>query len=303
MKKIQFLLAITLFLPSSYTFSADYQKGLDCFNKEDFECALAEWRPLADQGNASAQYKLGYLYVWGDKHDFSKAAGWYRLAAEQGFVKAQSELGLWYDKGYGVKRDYSEAIKWYRLAADQGDERSQTNLDILEDKVACEKKSKIQLFEEYLLCTSRYEMRTAIKKAGATPTREETNNFADLYDSRKVLAESKTLTIYYLNDEVAKAEYVFPSNLDSNQVVRIKNMVASKYGDPSSSSGNISLGDASFTWQFQDGVEILVSRGWPNTTTYMSLIVPSVNKKMLARIDEIKAEKKKKEYAAQSNAF
>ena len=40
----------------------DIQKGLEAYNKADFDTALKEWKPLAEDGNRVAQYLLGYLY-------------------------------------------------------------------------------------------------------------------------------------------------------------------------------------------------------------------------------------------------
>ena len=40
----------------------DFQKGASAFERGDYATALREWRPLAEQGNASAQAMLGYLY-------------------------------------------------------------------------------------------------------------------------------------------------------------------------------------------------------------------------------------------------
>jgi len=42
--------------------SADYQKGWDTYVKEDYATALREWKPLAEQGNADAQFNLGVMY-------------------------------------------------------------------------------------------------------------------------------------------------------------------------------------------------------------------------------------------------
>ena len=38
--------------------------------------------------------------------------------AEQGNATAQYRLGVMYDGGFGVAQDYAEAMKWYRLAAE-----------------------------------------------------------------------------------------------------------------------------------------------------------------------------------------
>jgi TPR repeat protein len=36
---------------------ADYKAGEDAYHRGDFSTALREWRPLAEQGDALAQYK------------------------------------------------------------------------------------------------------------------------------------------------------------------------------------------------------------------------------------------------------
>ena len=38
--------------------SADFQKGMDAAQTGDFATALREWKPLAEQGNARAQFNL-----------------------------------------------------------------------------------------------------------------------------------------------------------------------------------------------------------------------------------------------------
>ncbi len=86
----------------------------------DYATALRLWRPLAEQGNASAQFNLGQMYDigYGVSQDHAEAVTWYRLAAEQGVASAQHNLGLTYDNGQGVPQDHTEAVKWYRLAAE-----------------------------------------------------------------------------------------------------------------------------------------------------------------------------------------
>jgi len=45
--------------------SADFQKGLTAYQSGDFATALREWKPLAQQGDAGAQYYLGLMYAQG----------------------------------------------------------------------------------------------------------------------------------------------------------------------------------------------------------------------------------------------
>jgi TPR repeat protein len=45
---------------------------------------------------------------------------WYRKPADQGHASAQDNLAYMYESGKGVPQDYEAAVKWYRKAADQG---------------------------------------------------------------------------------------------------------------------------------------------------------------------------------------
>lgn len=100
----------------------DYQVGMDAYNRGDFKTALREWQPLADQGDARAQFSLGLLYENGDgvPRDYTKARQWYEKAAAQGDAKAQLYLGLQSSFGQGVPMDAVEAYMWYSLATENG---------------------------------------------------------------------------------------------------------------------------------------------------------------------------------------
>ena len=116
--------------------AADFQQGLDAAKRGDFATALQEWQPLAEQGDAYAQFNLGLMYVngYGVAKDDTKAVYWYRKAAEQGEAYAQYNLGVMYDKGYGVAEDDTQAVYWFRKAAEQGHANAQFNLGYMYDK-------------------------------------------------------------------------------------------------------------------------------------------------------------------------
>lgn len=99
----------------------------------DYTKALRLLRPLADQGNATAQSSLGFMYATGQgvPLNHAEAAKWYRLAADQGRAPAQYNLGRMYAKGEGVTRDAVEAVKWWRAASEQGHSAAQFNLGIM----------------------------------------------------------------------------------------------------------------------------------------------------------------------------
>ena len=127
------ILAITLLVGSvSVATAQDSFKGTEAYSAGDYQTALQELRPLAEQGDTFAQWMLGWMYKHGEgvSQDYAEAAKWYRLSAEQGDTDAQLKLGLMYRKGEGVPQDYAEAAKWYRLSAEQGNASAQNNLGL-----------------------------------------------------------------------------------------------------------------------------------------------------------------------------
>jgi TPR repeat protein len=115
---------------------ADFQAGKDAYDQGDYATAFKEMRPLAEQGDAAAQFNLGILYDngYGVPQDDQEAVRWWRLAAGQGNAAAQFNLGVMYEQGQGVPQDVAEAVRWYRLAAVQGHATAQFNLGILYGK-------------------------------------------------------------------------------------------------------------------------------------------------------------------------
>ena len=83
-----------------------------------------ELKARAEQGDVSAQLRLGTAYVKGRgvQQNDAEALKWYRLAAEQGEARAHANLALMYEGGLGVAQDYVEALKWANLAATLDDE-------------------------------------------------------------------------------------------------------------------------------------------------------------------------------------
>ena len=61
MKHIIIILAFLMAL-SSPVAAQDFQKGYDAAQAGDFATALQEWAPLAEAGDAAAQYNLGWMY-------------------------------------------------------------------------------------------------------------------------------------------------------------------------------------------------------------------------------------------------
>jgi TPR repeat protein len=117
--------------------SADYQKGLDAYNKKDYATALREWKHLAEQGDVDAQYSLGLMYEEGQgvPQDYKTAVKWIRFAAEQGVADAQGNLGAMYAFGKGVLKDYVYAHMWGNIAAMNGNKLGAKLRDHFEKKM------------------------------------------------------------------------------------------------------------------------------------------------------------------------
>ena len=130
MERIVLLLLASWFLFGTMSALAGFEEGKVAYDKQDFATALKEWRPLAEQGDAKAQNKLGIMYSAGQgvaKND-KQAVIWYTKAAEQGYAAAQFNLGNSYSVGQGVEQDDKQAALWYRKAAEQGDPDAQGKL-------------------------------------------------------------------------------------------------------------------------------------------------------------------------------
>lgn len=103
--------------------------------------AVRVLQPLAEGGNAHAQFALGFIYDTSKEisQDDVEAAKWYRKAAEQGVVGAQYNLGAMYADGHGVPQDYLEAYKWLTIAVTRSptlDKKTHDDADKMRGAVA-----------------------------------------------------------------------------------------------------------------------------------------------------------------------
>ena len=109
----------------------------------------------AEQGQAEAQYSLGFMYHKGEgvPQDAVEAVEWYRKAAERGYADAQNNLGIMYYKGEGVPQDDAEAYTWFAVAAANGHEHAKAYLVLVkgrlnQDQLAVAQQRATQLFEQ-----------------------------------------------------------------------------------------------------------------------------------------------------------
>ena len=138
MKRIILAVVMALLLAPGMLWAEDFDAALEAYDAGDIDTAYEIWRPMAEQGDAEAQFRLGHIYSgapgapwsWENqaRRDDAEAVRWYRLAAKQGHADAQMRLGIMYYDGQGVARDDAEAVRWYRAAAEQGHVDAQIRL-------------------------------------------------------------------------------------------------------------------------------------------------------------------------------
>jgi len=105
----------------------------DAYREKAYAKAAELWRPLAEKGDAEAQYSLGTLYAEGKGVEQNDATAflWFQRAANQGVAAAQYNVGASYATGAGIGKSDVEAARWFRRAADQGMAFAQLNLGLL----------------------------------------------------------------------------------------------------------------------------------------------------------------------------
>jgi len=163
----QYATAIVLFfICLSAPAWADFKAGMDAHHRSDYATALREWQPLAEQGNAFAQYNLGLLYDNGQgvPKDYGQARQWYEKAAVQGHAEAQVNLGILYDYGRGIPQDFKKAVYWYRLSAKQGNDLAQRRLGFMYERGDGVAKDYVQAYMWYLLGATGGADRGAARK-------------------------------------------------------------------------------------------------------------------------------------------
>ena len=110
-----------------------YNMGVGCYNSQNYEEAVMNFRKASELGHTFAQVNLGFCYEcgYGVAQDYEEAARWYRIAAEQGDADAQYSIGELFYFGRGVPQNYQKAKEWWQKAAEQG---NQDAIDCLNGK-------------------------------------------------------------------------------------------------------------------------------------------------------------------------
>lgn len=103
----------------------DLDDAVEAMRAGDFAEAYCVMRPLAESGDADAQYNIGWMYLngYGLRVNDELALKWWKKASAQGHTDASFSIGMLYNLGDGnVPKDSAKAIDYYILAAKAGQE-------------------------------------------------------------------------------------------------------------------------------------------------------------------------------------
>lgn len=153
---------IVLLLAVSSASAGAIEDGVAAMDSGDFSAAFEywnqaedHWRPLAEQGDAEGQFKLGVMHLngYGVEQDEAEALRLIRTAAEKGHPEAQTVYGYLHFEGQLVPQDYGEAAVWIRKAADQGFPEAQAILGLMYDGIGMlgvpyDREKAIELFRK-----------------------------------------------------------------------------------------------------------------------------------------------------------
>jgi hypothetical protein len=125
------LLFITFILFANNAASDDLEDAVTAMRTGDFAKAYCVMLPLANDGDADAQYNIGWMYLngYGLRVNDSQALQWWNKASGQGNTDASFSIGMLYSLGEGeVPKNSTKAIDYYLLAAKEGHEDAITVL-------------------------------------------------------------------------------------------------------------------------------------------------------------------------------
>jgi TPR repeat protein len=116
----------------SFAQNSKMDKGLMAFDAKDFNLALTELKPYAEQGDCLAQYAVGFSYMYGGdaiKND-SLARYWLQLSADQKQPRAMGPLAVNYFSS-DIADAHIKAYLWAVLGAEYSPVQRTTTARVL----------------------------------------------------------------------------------------------------------------------------------------------------------------------------
>lgn len=118
-----YCIAVAILMQTPAT-RADFDAGYDAYLRGHWPRAVDALTPLADRGDARAQFYLGVMRNEGGQgiaKDKTAAFAWLQRAAEHGHMGAQYELYLYYSAGSEADEDaLAKRLHWGRAVTAQG---------------------------------------------------------------------------------------------------------------------------------------------------------------------------------------
>ncbi|MDD2882176.1 MAG: tetratricopeptide repeat protein [Rhodoferax sp.] len=102
-----------------------------------FSGAFSQFRQLASEGYAAAEFELSLLYLngKGGSQNSKESNYWLKQAALRGYWPAQSNLGVAFNRGRYLPQDGVKAYIWSSMAANSCDCVAMTNRDVAARKL------------------------------------------------------------------------------------------------------------------------------------------------------------------------
>ena len=256
-----------------------YQNGTGV--PQNINKAIDWYYQAAKQDNSQASYQLGTIYEMGITNkkgkkvipiDYTKAAQYYQNAVKLEHHLAYARLAFLYENGFGFPINIEKAMDLYQKSTEKW---AKARFQALAKQLTCLQKAKTKLFLIAITCTNRSTLDRQIKKQNIPILKEKSNSWSDTYFTGAIIPGSSELKISYTQDDLfAQAKYTFVGRNKPELITKLKNQLNKKYGKPSKQAGNVKEGEASFQWLLEDGIELTVNRGWPNTTTFITYSFP-----------------------------
>jgi len=136
MQLLIILLAILALVGTPFA-ATPFEEGVAACGLQGYAKAWRILKPLADAGNADAQFIIAEMYAGGQgvAKDEQEAIKWVFKAAENGNLKAQDTLAFWAMREFRQKRqaveNKAQKIKWITGAAERGNAEAMNMLGML----------------------------------------------------------------------------------------------------------------------------------------------------------------------------
>lgn len=249
--------------------------------KKDIRHAITWYIQAANQNHAQAHYQLALIYEQRlqkksktqiRKLHYKEVFGHFQKASQLGYLYADTRLAQLYEKGIGTEVNLQKAIELYQKSSDPW---AMERYQLLSKQLNCHNNASTELFSVQIACTTRESLRKQIKQQKIIAIDENNNNWSDTYFTGAVIQGSSELQVTYTREGYfVSAKYTFVGRNKPALIGEIKESFINRYGQPDTQIGVESQKAMSFEWIMDDDIHLIVSRSWPDTTTFVYYFLP-----------------------------